>query len=283
MPYGNFYYGKTGFFFKKSGVIGARYNPSLGAICNQPQDVNNRFVPGSGVGASSTAQRRAKLIQAYRTVAQKDGKGPQHLGVFSQGGSNAYALNWGLYNSPYVGPAPPVILSAPTNLLQTSSTTTTITFTFTPPDSRGSTITNYEYSIDGGSTFTAFSPAQTTSPVTISGLTGNTTYTVQLKAVNSSGAGEASATMTGITADFQNVNPPGSTAYFYGNDNYNDIVNAGVNNTSWWMSGIGSNLGQFFSKIATVDTTSYPSVFITSTSGSPFVSDYYFLYIPSTP
>ena len=106
---------------------------------------------------------------------------------------------------------------------------------------------------------------------------------MQLKAVNSSGAGEASATMTGITADFQNVNPPGSTAYFYGNDNYNDIVNAGVNNTSWWMSGIGSNLGQFFSKIATVDTTSYPSVFITSTSGSPFVSDYYFLYIPSTP
>jgi len=105
MPYGNFYYGKTGFFYKKSGATGARYNPSLGAICNQPQDVNNRFVPGSGVGASSTAQRRAKLIQAYRTVPQKDGKGPQHLGVFSQGGSNAYALNWGLYNSPYVSPA----------------------------------------------------------------------------------------------------------------------------------------------------------------------------------
>lgn len=97
MPYGNFYYGKTGFFYKKSGATGARYNPSLGAICNQPQDVNNRFVPGSGVGASSTAQRRAKLIQAYRTASQKDGQGPQRLGLFAQGGSNMYALNWVLY------------------------------------------------------------------------------------------------------------------------------------------------------------------------------------------
>jgi hypothetical protein len=100
MPYGNFYYGKTGFFYKKSGAIGARYNPSLGAICNQPQDINNRYVPGSGVGASSTAQRRAKLIQAYRSkpaAVQKYGQGPQRLGVFAQGGSNAYALNWVLY------------------------------------------------------------------------------------------------------------------------------------------------------------------------------------------
>ena len=98
MPYGNFYYGKTGFFYKKSGATGARYNPSLGAICNQPQDVNNRYVPGAGVGASSVAQRRAKLIHSYNSHApQKYGQGPQRLGVFAQGGSNAYSLNWGLY------------------------------------------------------------------------------------------------------------------------------------------------------------------------------------------
>jgi len=98
MPYGNFYYGKTGFFFKKSGAIGNRRNPSLGAICNQPQDVNNRYVPGSGVGASGIAQRRAKLIQAYRTVPQSCRNGPERLGVFAQGGSNMYALNWSLYS-----------------------------------------------------------------------------------------------------------------------------------------------------------------------------------------
>jgi hypothetical protein len=72
MPYGNFYYGKTGFFFKKSNAIGNRVNPSLGAICNQPQDVNNRYIPGAGVGASSTAQRRAKAFRAYRCWGVQD-------------------------------------------------------------------------------------------------------------------------------------------------------------------------------------------------------------------
>jgi hypothetical protein len=64
MPYGNFYYGSNGFFFKKNGGGGTSRVLSLGAICNQPQDINNRYVSGSGVGASSTAQRRAKIMRA---------------------------------------------------------------------------------------------------------------------------------------------------------------------------------------------------------------------------
>jgi hypothetical protein len=102
MPYGNFYYGSNGFFFKKNGGGGTSRVLSLGAICNQPQDVNNRYIPGAGVGASSTAQRRAKLIQAYTTFPQTCGQGPTKIGLYSQGGSNNYALNWGLNNGcPY--------------------------------------------------------------------------------------------------------------------------------------------------------------------------------------
>jgi len=96
MTYGNFYYGKTGFFFKKNGAIGNRKNPSLGAICNTPQDVNNRYVPGSGVGASGIAQRRAKLIHSYKSTPQGCGQCVTRLGLYAQGGSNAYALNWGI-------------------------------------------------------------------------------------------------------------------------------------------------------------------------------------------
>ena len=66
MPYGNFYYGKNGFFFKKSGAIGARYNPSLAAICNQPQDLNNRYISGSGVGAVTVSNRRAQINRAAK-------------------------------------------------------------------------------------------------------------------------------------------------------------------------------------------------------------------------
>ena len=66
MPYGNFYFGKDGFFYKKMGGAGGRKNPALGVICNTPQDLNNRYIAGSGVGASSIANRRAKLQRATK-------------------------------------------------------------------------------------------------------------------------------------------------------------------------------------------------------------------------
>jgi hypothetical protein len=99
MTYGNFYYGKNGFFFKKSGIVGNRHNPALGLNCNQPQDINNRYIPGSGVGASSTAQRRAKLIHSYESSSQKYGQCPSRLGLYVKGGSNVYAFNWMLLSN----------------------------------------------------------------------------------------------------------------------------------------------------------------------------------------
>lgn len=60
----------------------------------------------------------------------------------------------------------------------------------------GLEITNYEYSLNSGSTWTALSPADATSPVTITGLTNGTAYSVQLRAVNALGGGAASATLS---------------------------------------------------------------------------------------
>ena len=57
----------------------------------------------------------------------------------------------------------------------------------------GATITNYEWSTDG-TTWTALSPVDATSPVTIPGLVNDTAYTVSLRAVNSAGPGLASST-----------------------------------------------------------------------------------------
>jgi hypothetical protein len=62
---------------------------------------------------------------------------------------------------------------------------------FTAGSDGGSAITNYEYSLDGGA-FTAFSPAQTASPLIILGLTNGTAYSVVIRAVNSVGAGASS-------------------------------------------------------------------------------------------
>jgi hypothetical protein len=66
---------------------------------------------------------------------------------------------------------------------------------FTAPTSSGySAITNYEYSIDNGSNWQTPSPAITTNPLEINGLSTGMTYQLQLRTVNSVGSGCASST-----------------------------------------------------------------------------------------
>jgi len=71
-----------------------------------------------------------------------------------------------------------------------------------PSDNGGYPITNYQYSTDGGSTFTAVDPASTASPVVISGLSNGTTYPVRLRAVVAeSGEGDASTPVDGTPGE----------------------------------------------------------------------------------
>ena len=72
---------------------------------------------------------------------------------------------------------------------------------FSPPASNGgAAITNYEFSIDGGLTWTTRSPASTSSPWTIGGLVDGTSYSVQLRAVNGQGSGNISVAASGTPA-----------------------------------------------------------------------------------
>lgn len=72
---------------------------------------------------------------------------------------------------------------------------------FAPPgNDGGSSITNYEYSING-STWVTPSPAVTSSPIVISGLTNGTSYPVRVRAVNSSGSGAASNSVSASPAN----------------------------------------------------------------------------------
>ena len=61
-----------------------------------------------------------------------------------------------------------------------------------PLNDGGAAISNYEYSLNNGTTWITFDPAITTSPATITGLTNGTTYQIKLRALNSVGAGLAS-------------------------------------------------------------------------------------------
>ena len=82
------------------------------------------------------------------------------------------------------------------------------TLTFTAGNTGGSSITNYKYSTDN-STYTAFDPAQTSSPLTISGLTNDQSYSFYLKSVNANGDSAASAAsnsvVPGVPTDFESI------------------------------------------------------------------------------
>ena len=74
-----------------------------------------------------------------------------------------------------------------------------ISVAFTAGANGGATITDYEYSLNGG---TYISAATTTSPFTItSGISGRTSYSVTLKARNSVGLSSASGSLSATTTD----------------------------------------------------------------------------------
>jgi len=73
-----------------------------------------------------------------------------------------------------------------------------VTISFTAGANNGAAITDYEYSLNGGSYTSA---GTTTSPFTITGLSGRTAYSVTIKARNSAGLSTASSSLSATTTD----------------------------------------------------------------------------------
>ncbi|CAB4958685.1 MAG: hypothetical protein F2837_11490 [Actinobacteria bacterium] len=105
--------------------------------------------------------------------------------------------------SEFAAPSTP---DAPTSLTASIAKAST-SVSFTAGADGGSSITNYEYQLNGSGAWTALSPADTSSPVTIPGLTNGTPYTVKLRAVNALGAGTASSASASFTPLLRLVTP----------------------------------------------------------------------------
>jgi hypothetical protein len=175
-------------------------------------------------------------------------------------------------------PAPPMptVPSAPT-ITSITSGNTQLSVNFTAPVSNGgSPIINYEYSTDGGTTFIAFSPSDTTSPVVITTLSTNgstpltngTAYPIVIRAVNSVGAGTSSNQVIGIPATTPTA--PTITSITSGNTQLSVNFTApssdgGSSITNYQYSTDG---GTTFIAFSPSDTTSPVVITTLSTNGS---------------
>jgi hypothetical protein len=98
---------------------------------------------------------------------------------------------------------------APTSVTVSTTTSSTQNLTF----SQTGTVTNYKYALSTNAgvsygAFTALSPADATSPITITGLTAATSYYVKIKAVNASGDSAESNAVS-----FSTPNPVSTVSY----------------------------------------------------------------------
>lgn len=106
---------------------------------------------------------------------------------------------------------------APTIGTAAYASITSATLTFTAGATGGSAVTNYKYSTDGVN-YTAFSPAQTSSPLTISGLTTENSYSFYIKAVNANGDSIASSVSNSAYVGYPSISGgtlSSDTTYYY--------------------------------------------------------------------
>jgi len=138
-----------------------------------------------------------------------------------------YAINSVGMGVPSAPSSPVTPLTSPTapTISRIDTSNALLTVYFSPGDDGGNPITSYQYSTDGGATWQTRTVGSTSSPLVISALSTNgtsalangTTYSVQIRAVNSAGAGNASLTTTATpvtvpTAPLSVVATPGNAS-----------------------------------------------------------------------
>jgi hypothetical protein len=173
------------------------------------------------------------------------------------------------YSQSLLAPDKPVIGS-----ITPAATSIEVAFT-APGDAGGSAITNYEYSTNNGTNWTTLSPASTTSPLTISGLTQGTAYQVQLRAVNTQGSGCTSAVVNTTTTSSCNNPTSGGTiaAAQSGNSPFDPVAftssaapsgHTGTLEYKWQSSTTSSSAS--FSDIVSSNSATYDAGALTQTT-----------------
>ncbi|MDW3216510.1 MAG: fibronectin type III domain-containing protein [Ilumatobacteraceae bacterium] len=184
--------------------------PSAPAIDITPGDgsLTVGITPGFDGGSAVTAWQYQLDGGAWIST----GSLAEAFTVFGLTNATSYDISVRAVNAAGIGDAAdtasatPRTVPSPPSISAVALNTGAVSVTFSVGATGGSPITNVEYSIDGGETWITRDPASTSSPLTVSGLTGGVTYPIQLRVVNDAGASGPSNTSS-VTAKGTPVAP----------------------------------------------------------------------------
>ena len=195
---------------------GAQYSPattSIGRAKINGTDTEANFI--TGVNRPAAVAIDSKNIfwtnASTGTIGRASINGTGADPSFVAGAFETNMRNYGLAVTPEPTSSAP---SAPTGLVATPGNASA-SIAFTAGADNGSAITNYEYQLStgaGSGPWTALNPADTTTPVRISGLTNGTTYSVRLRAINGAGDGRGAQSDPVSVTPVAPVVPPAKPA-----------------------------------------------------------------------
>jgi len=174
--------------------------PTLVSATPADGSVSIEFTPGATGGAVITNYAYSTDDGANWTM-RSPASTSSPLAITSLTNGTAYTIKLKAVNAAGDGAAsdavsvtPRTTPSAPTSLIATPGDGS-VSIAFVAGADGGAAITKYQYSTNGGTSWSD-TDAGTTSPVSMSGLTNYTTYSLMLRAVNSAGDGADSSAVS---------------------------------------------------------------------------------------
>lgn len=187
----------------QAGMVFAPDAPTITSTTAVDGSATINFTPGATGGAAITNYLYSIDGGAtWKGLSPADNTSPLTIGGLTNGVT--YRIQIAAINGSFftVGASPGsnIVSVTPksTRMVPTAPTITSVTpadgkvwVAFTPGSDGGLPIRTYDYSIDGGATWITLNPAQTTSPLQITGLANGVERNIAIRARNDLGAGPA--------------------------------------------------------------------------------------------
>ena len=247
----------------------------------EPMTYSQRYAILAGRTAYADYVRKQQAIQEGKAIFQETFSPNNEYSIMvslHEGQFATTAAELASYLEEAAAPSGPTLTApqAPLSLCVIPSNSA-LTIYFVQGSDGGSPITNYSYSTDGV-IFTPFSPVQTTTPLTVSGLTNGTVYTIYLKAINAVGSSPSSTAVTAapIPSSFDPMSISGLNVWLDG-QNATNVILTGSNVSAWNDSSSATN--NFTASPTGIITYDQPSSInnrpaLTFTTASPATSTY---------